>query len=125
KSEMARPRARLYLPCRWVVRLQRALVGIEPVDHHLVEPQVGDESVAIGGIEIDGMGVRSFLALLVDARAVMLHEARCLTQMPISANGQGAGAAAAVIGDQDMFALAIDDDVAGTGAAGGLLVQQG
>ncbi len=61
---------------RRIVRLERAGSRIEAVDHHFVEPQVGDEGEAIGGVEVDRMRVRFALPPRIDARTMMLNKAR-------------------------------------------------
>src|SRR5579885_1402070 len=99
KSEMAR--AGLWLDLhRWrLVFLQSALIGIEAVDKHLIESQIGDKGEVIGGIEVDGMCMRFLLTGWIDALAAMLTKRGTFTESAILFDVQHRGTAAAVVGN--------------------------
>src|SRR5262249_47125333 len=74
KYYVARPSAGLQRREGGLMRRQLALLRVEPVRHDFIQSEVADEREAIGGIERNAVGVRSFLTLLVDALARMLNE---------------------------------------------------
>ena len=59
--------ARLHLDPRHGVRFERPALSIESVGHQAVEPEVGNEGVAVCRVERDGVGVRALLPGRVDA----------------------------------------------------------
>src|SRR5262245_51926304 len=71
------------------------------------------------------MTVGTFLSGFVDAAAIVLDEGSRFAELAIFLDGQGLDAAAAVIGQENVPAVAVGDEMAGAGAAGRLLVQLG
>lgn len=108
-----------------VVRRQRAFFGIEAVYQQLIEAQVGCNSEPVVGCDFDPVGVRAFLALVIGARAGMLHNRRRFSQMAIFQNWKNGDAAAGVVGHQDELSGSIERDVAGVGTVGGDFVEKG
>ncbi len=103
---------------------QRALVRVEPVDHDPVQAEVGHEGEAIGGIEVDAVGVRAFLAARVHARTLVLEEAASRAECPIGLQPDHRHAPAAVIRHQHVPTGLVHDQMAGASAPGALLVQE-
>src|SRR5262249_52952673 len=101
---------------RWVVWRQGALVRVELVDEELVQAEVGGHGEAVGGIDVDRVAVWTLLPARVSALAPMLDERGCFLQLPVCVDGQHRNAAAAVVGDQNVLASAIDNEVARAGA---------
>jgi len=56
--------------------LQRCAVCVIGVDQNLIHAQVGGKGKAIGGIEVDRMGMRPSLTLRIDARSRVLDDGR-------------------------------------------------
>ena len=69
------------------------------------------------------MGTR--LALRIDALAAVLNETSGRAEAAVGLDGKTFNAAAVVIGHEDIFALAIQRQMAGARPAGSLLVQEG
>src|SRR5262245_11806801 len=110
---------------RWrVVWRERALVRVEAVDEDLVEAKICRKGEVVGGIEVDRVPVRPLLPARVGALALVLDEAARLAELAVLANRQAGNTAAAVVRHQDVLARPIHDDVAGTSAARGLLIEQ-
>src|SRR5437773_56673 len=70
------------------------------------------------------MSVRRFLALAIDAGAFVLDGACSFSEGAVGFDRKRSDASPAVIGDEDDLAGGIDRNVAGTGAAGRLAVEQ-
>jgi hypothetical protein len=112
---MARTAARLDRAER-SVRGESAGGRVEFVGHYFVEAEIGDEGEALGGIEINGMGVRFLLAGFIDAGAGVLDEgAGFFGEFALGIDRVGDDVAAGIIGDEDVLAGFIDDDVARVG----------
>ena len=62
------------------------------------------------------MGVWRFLSSLVDAAALVLDEGLALAEFAIVADRYDGDVAPAVVGDQQVLALAVSDEVAGAAA---------
>ena len=99
--------------------------GIVFVDDQLVEAEIGHKEKAAADVEGHGMGVGAGLAHGVDARALMLDEVGGAAERAVLQDGQHADRAAHKVGDEDVPALMVDDQVAGIRAVGRLLVQEG
>src|SRR5439155_17481251 len=82
------------------------------------------ESVLVGRVQVDGVGVRRLLAVGVDALALVLDEGAGGLQAAVLGDWQTADAAAAVVGRQHALALLVHDQVARAVAAGALLVDE-
>src|SRR5207248_9218042 len=100
------------------------LVRVKTIDQHLVEAEIGGKGEAIGGVEVDGVGMRPCLPILVYARAAMLHDNGRFAQRAVFANRQHADAAAAVVCREDILAALVNDEVTWSGTARGLLIEQ-
>ena len=88
-------------------------------DASAVSGYVTSAAEALGGIEIDGMSVRFFLAGFIDAGAGMLDEsAGFFGEFAFCINRIGNDVPAGVIGNEHVLAGFIDDDVAGVCAFG-------
>ena len=110
---------------RRVVRCERALGRVEPVDHHLVDAKVRDVGEPIARIDVDRMRVRCLLALRVDARTRVLDEGRCRLQRTIRADRQHRDTPAAIIRNEDVLAAVVDDEVRRAATDRRLPVQRG
>ena len=90
----------------------------------LSSPRSADEGEAVGRVDVDRMGVRPAPAArdwgpCRDGRPTergRLQAARLV-------DGQHGGRAAVVVGDEDILARFVDDEVAGPGPLRGLLVE--
>ena len=60
---MSRPGAGLHRGKRRIVGHERPFVGVEAIDQHLVEPEIGRVREAVGGIEDDRVRMRFLLSL--------------------------------------------------------------
>ena len=108
----------------WVVGGQGAGLVVEPVDEDAVEAEVGGHREAAAGVEIDRVGVRTVLAAGVGAAPPVLLDVAGGLQRAARADRQDRDGAAAVVGDQGVSPLAVDDDVAGARASGRLEVDR-
>src|SRR5580693_10043272 len=84
---------------------------IESVHQQLIEPQVRDNHKMIVGREHRGVSVRSLLALFIHARSFMLDERRGFTEAAVLQQRKYGDVSAIVIGNQRVFAAAIQRDV--------------
>ena len=101
--------------CRgWVVGGYRSIFGIESVNVDLVDSEVCNVDVAVVRAWVYRVGVGAFLTSFVNARAFMLGESGGFGEPAIGLDWDYRGAAAAVVGDEDVFAGAVDIDVAWT-----------
>jgi len=89
----------------------------------LVEPEVGDERESVRRVEIDGVGVRLFLARSVDAGAGVLDEPRAVAEPAVVLDRKRGDAAAAVVRREDVFPRLVDNQVTRSAATGRLDVQ--
>src|SRR5207244_11099842 len=124
KSKVTGPRASTNLRRRRIIGLQRSSSGVVLVDHDFVQAQVGDDGKSVGGVQVDGMGMRSFLSLLVDAGAVMLDEGRGRAKPAVRFNRKDAHASSRVIGGQHMLACLVYDQMARSRSTRRSLIQQ-
>ena len=77
------------------------MLGVEPVDHHLVHAEIAKQCEAIVRRERDVVGVGSLLTLRVDAFAFVLDEVGGLAELAVGADGNDDDAAAVVVGGED------------------------
>ena len=98
--------------------------GVEFVDEDFVQSEIGGEGVVVGGIEVDGVSMGSFLACWVYAGAFVLMKGDGGSQGAVFVDGEADDASASVVGHEGMFAFLVDGDVTGAGAFGGLLVEE-
>ena len=80
KREVARAGAGRRDERRRIIGRQLAGVGIEAVDHDLVDAQVGAEGELVGLIDVDRMGVGALLIAWIDALALVLMDRRRFTE---------------------------------------------
>src|SRR5438876_1090868 len=66
-----------------VVGRQSALGGVEAIDEELVQPQIGGDSEAVPGVQVDGVRVGTLLAAGVDTRSGVLNDAARRLEPPI------------------------------------------
>ena len=123
KCHMPRPGAGGNLHKRRGVRLERSLLGIEPVEHDFVGAQVGGQRKAVRGVGLEAMGKRSGLPLRVQARSVVFIDASQRLQAAIRFDWQTGDGSAAVVGHQQRATAVIDARVARSLAAAGLLIE--
>src|SRR6266850_2045521 len=97
---------------------------IEFIDEDFVQAEICSENQFVVGIDIDAMRVRSFLALWIGARSLVLYKARGFTKGAIGFNREGSDAAASIVSDENDLARMVGGDVTGTGAAGRLLIEE-
>ncbi len=121
--EMARSGARRHRGKRRIVRDERSLFGVEAVHQHLVEPEVGDVREAIGGIDIDGVGVRCLLPLRVDARSRVLDEGRRRLQRAVCPDRHNRDASSTVIGNEHVAAGLVHHEVGRAASDRRLLIE--
>ena len=121
---MPGPRAGLQPDEPRLVRLQLARAGVELVGDHLVQAEIAHEGEAVVGAEGHALGVGTLLPFGMDALAGVLPDVGGLAQLAVRRHREDRDAAA-VVGDQQVLPLAIEGQVAGTGAHRGSLAQQG
>ena len=107
-----------------LVRAQSALRRVEPVRHDLVEPEVAHERKAVGRIQRDAVGMRPRLAIGIDAPAGVLNDVRGCAEPAIRTDGQHRDAPAAVVRDQKVPALLVEDQMARASAHRRTLIQE-
>jgi len=117
ERKMARTGTRLDGRRRRIVRHERAFGWIELVNQNLVEAEIGSGGETVRGVEIDRVRVRLFLARRIHARPGVLDERAGLGELAVAAHGQRGDAAAAVVGDEHVFAGLVHDQMARAVAA--------
>src|SRR5581483_5316382 len=115
---MARSYARIEFREGRIIRGESSFRGVVLVDQKLIEPKVIDKGEALIWREVDGVRVGRFLALGIRAVPSVLHESRGLAKFPVGKDGEDCDASAGIVGDQDVLARFVDEDVARIGAAG-------
>jgi hypothetical protein len=124
KGEVTRARAGCDRGPRRIVRGQRAVLGIEPVDHHAVQSQIDDHREPVRGIDVGGMSMRGRLTARVHARSFVLDKRGRLAQSSLLVDRQHAGTAAAVVCHQHVASGMIERHVTRSGSPGRLRVDQ-
>ena len=108
---MTRPRAGLHRGKRRVARLERARVAPEAVDAYLVEAEVWDVHEAVGRIEVDRVRPRRDRRHGGGVRSCVLDERRSRLQRPVPVDREDGRAAASVVGNEDVAASLVNDEV--------------
>src|SRR5690242_14444897 len=107
KREMARSGAGVKKSVRLFRRVELAGRRVEAIDHYLVAPQVCGERKPIGTVQLDAVGVWTFL-LLAWAGALVLLDVDHRTKTAISANRQHGNGSAAVVRDEQVLAFTVE-----------------
>src|SRR5947207_15580686 len=115
KCEMPRTGARGHGNRRRIIVRQLPAGPVESINEDLVETQVGDEGEPIGGVKVDGVGVRTFLASGIDALPLMLNRRRGFSEPPVVSQRKRSTATAPVVGDEDVLSGRVDDEMARPG----------
>src|SRR5207253_7352464 len=76
KGQVARPGAVLKLGELWIVGGERSFRSVEAVDKEFVQSEIIHQREAVVGGQVDGVGVRSVLALQICAVTSVLHKGR-------------------------------------------------
>src|SRR5574341_1114164 len=97
---------------------------MKPIDHDLVQPEIGNEREAVGLVKRDRVGMGARLADGIDTRTLMLHEAGGLSQPATLKHRQNADAATHKIGHQDTQSILLHADMAWVGPTSQPLVQE-
>lgn len=82
------------------------------VDADLIDSEVGDEGEAIGGIEINGVGVRLSLPFWVRSRTRMLNQTRNRADFPFRAHRKDDRIGVTIAGGKNISARVVNRDVA-------------
>ena len=125
KGEVPRARAGRDHGGRRIVRRELSGRRVEAIDEDAVGSQVGREGEAIGRVDVDRMGVRAFLPLPIGPLAVMGDDGTGRLQAARLVDGEHGDRPPFVVGDEDILSRFVDDQVAGPGPLGGLLVEPG
>ena len=104
---------------------ESALGGIQLVNQHFVESEIGGVGVLIVWGDVDGMSVGATLSLRQMHGTRMLVEGAGGLEGTVGIEGKGGDTAAAVIGHQDTLTGFVDGEMAWTTASGREFVQLG
>jgi len=104
--------------------LQRAILGIEGIDKHAVQPKIAGKREMVARVRGDEVCVGRGLANGVHSPALVLIKCIVGGNAAIRSEREGFDAAAAVVGSEQDFAGVIDADMAWAVAAGGFLIQE-
>src|ERR1700733_255623 len=122
KCQVSWPGARHGSHDLWIAA-QSSARRIELVHQQLIEPHVRNNYKAIVGRKHGGVSVRPLLALFIHARSFMLDERRGFTEAAVPQQRKYGDASAIVIGNQRVFAAAIQRNVRGPFTARWNLIQ--
>jgi hypothetical protein len=124
KLDVTRPGAGFDGRERRVIRRERAILLVEPVHEHFVDPEIGDEREPVARIHDDRMGERACLTLRIHTAPGVLREPGAVTQRTVRVDRQGGDIATLIVGDQRVVVGLVERDVTRIGAAGRFLVEQ-
>src|SRR5882724_13603583 len=114
KSDVPWARASLQLYKGGLIGCNRAGGRVEMVEQHFVQAEIGNQQKAIVGRGFYPVSVRAFLAFFVGAEgAGVLHERGVFAELTVRENGKDYDISGAVVGNENVFAGAIEGDVAG------------
>src|SRR5262245_57681988 len=120
EGKVSRGRPGADLDGRRVVGRQCPLGRVDAVDEDLVQASVRDESEAVGGVEVDGVGQWPLLGVVPG----VLDQRRRRAEAAVFLDRYATGVAAAVVGDQHVLALLVHGDKTRSWSARRLLVEQ-
>src|SRR6266404_4030237 len=99
--------------------------GVKGVRQHAIEAEVGHIGEVIVGGEFDPVGVRGFLALFVGAEnASVLDNGSVFTEFAVGEDWEDDYVAGSVIGDEEIFAGFVEEEIAGIFAESRKFVQE-
>ncbi len=101
-----------------------ALDGIEFVDQDFVESEIGCVGESVISRQVDGMSVGLFLAIRVGAGALMLDESCLRKEFHGGIEGKDCHATSAVIRTEHILSFSVHDQVTGSVADCGFLVDE-
>ena len=107
-----------------IVRSERALGGIETVNENRVETQVGNKDETIVWRNLNPVGVRSFLALLVGAESAgILDVGGVFAEFAVGKNGKDDHVAGGIVRGEKIFAGFVEGKIARIFTESGELIE--
>jgi hypothetical protein len=123
KGQVARRSAGVQGGERRIVRHQFPGLGVQPVDHDLVDALVADEQPLAGRVERHEVGVRPLLGRPRPG-ALVLAQVGGRLEPPIRVDRQNGHRTVLVVGDEQVAASRVGTEVAGLAAVGALPAEE-